>query len=91
LTGLEQNKTIQCHGHIRSGTCINCEKKFAFDFVKTNLAEQKIPACDECKKVVKPDVVLFGEKLNFHFQKSIKDFKKCDLLIIMGTSLVVEP
>jgi NAD-dependent SIR2 family protein deacetylase len=36
-------------------------------------------------------VVLFGEKLNFDFQDSAEDFEKCDLLIIMGTSLVVEP
>lgn len=42
--------------------------------------------------MIKPDIVFFGESLPERFFKCIKkDFKKCDLLIIMGTSLVVHP
>ena len=41
---------------------------------------------------MKPDIVFFGENLpqNF-FANASEDFPKCDLLIIMGSSLVVQP
>jgi len=42
--------------------------------------------------LVKPDIVFFGESLpKRFFECADKDFKKCDLLIIMGTSLAVYP
>lgn len=39
--------------------------------------------------VVKPDIVFFGEDLPKKFYSYIVDFPKCDLLLIMGTSLEV--
>ena len=39
--------------------------------------------------VVKPDIVFFGEDLPKRFYSYIVDFPKCDLLVIMGTSLEV--
>ncbi len=42
--------------------------------------------------MVKPDIIFFGEKLpNRFFSAALADFPKCDLLIIMGTSLCVQP
>ena len=39
--------------------------------------------------VIKPDIVFFGEDLPKKFYSYIVDFPKCDLLLIMGTSLEV--
>ena len=40
--------------------------------------------------LVKPDIVFFGEDLPQRFHTlQLPDFAKCDLLIIMGTSLEV--
>lgn len=55
--------------------------------------EGVIPKCEECNEgVVKPDIVFFGEMLpeRFHFLAD-RDFAQADLLIIMGSSLVVQP
>lgn len=42
--------------------------------------------------MVKPDITFFGENLPERFHRLIdEDFSKCDLLIIMGSSLVVQP
>ena len=57
------------------------------DFVLRN----DVPKCNKCPGVIKPDVVLFGENLPSGFWKNLVDFPKCDLLIIIGTSLVVQP
>ena len=92
LTQMEKKKTIQAHGHIRSGRCLDCEAKYSFDHMKNAVLAGQIPKCTSCQSgVVKPDVVLFGEGLPSEFWKYLNDFPKCDLLIIMGTSLVVQP
>lgn len=42
--------------------------------------------------LVKPDIVFFGESLpQRFFERAAADFPVCDLLIVMGTSLVVQP
>jgi NAD+-dependent protein deacetylase sirtuin 2 len=52
----------------------------------------EIPKCLSCEGVVKPDIVFFGENLPSKFFKYMdKDFDDCELLIVLGTSLVVQP
>ncbi|XP_054627822.1 NAD-dependent protein deacetylase sirtuin-3, mitochondrial isoform X3 [Dunckerocampus dactyliophorus] len=50
-----------------------------------------IPKCPTCKGIVKPDIVFFGEELPLQFFNYLTDFPLADLLIVMGTSLKVEP
>lgn len=51
-----------------------------------------MPKCEECDGLVKPDIVFFGEALPERFFRLVEcDFPKADLLIIMGSSLVVQP
>ena len=50
------------------------------------------PTCERCNGLVKPDIVFFGESLPKKFSDSVQaDFKNCDLLIVLGTSLTVQP
>lgn len=91
LTQLDQEKTIQAHGHIRSGTCLNCNESYSFEYIKRSVINKTVPLCEKCSGTIKPDIVLFGEGLPAKFWKHLIDFPKCDLLIIMGTSLVVQP
>lgn len=62
------------------------------EWAKKEIFEEKIPKCTECEGVVKPDIVFFGENLpeKFHTLPD-QDFRDCDLLLIMGTSLTVQP
>jgi len=49
-------------------------------------------AKSDCKGIVKPDIIFFGESLPMEFFiNSKKDFPDCDLLLILGTSLLVQP
>ena len=45
----------------------------------------------ECTGLIKPDVVFFGESLPKEFAEAIDLVTGADLVIIMGTSLVVFP
>ncbi|ELR17703.1 NADdependent deacetylase sirtuin 2, putative [Acanthamoeba castellanii str. Neff] len=52
----------------------------------------QIPKCRSCQGLVKPDIVFFGESLPARFFGCVAvDFQECDLLIVMGTSLQVQP
>jgi NAD-dependent SIR2 family protein deacetylase len=52
----------------------------------------QVSRCEVCRGLVKPDIVFFGEPLpGRFFSQSQQDMPSCDLLIIMGTSLVVYP
>ncbi len=55
--------------------------------------EGKVPRCDACSDgIVKPNIVFYGEDLPQRFKDLLEDdFAKCDLLIVMGTSLQVQP
>ncbi|GFO04064.1 NAD-dependent deacetylase sirtuin-2 [Plakobranchus ocellatus] len=45
-----------------------------------------------CPKSSMGDIVFFGESLPQRFATAVnEDFKKCDLLIVTGTSLMVQP
>jgi NAD-dependent deacetylase sirtuin 2 len=62
--------------------------------VLERIFKDEVPECEKrgCKGVVKPDIIFFGEALPHKFYTLIeKDFTKCDLLIILGSSLAVQP
>ena len=59
--------------------------------MKAHIDAGTVPHCDACGSLVKPDIVFFGEQLPARFHDTLPDFAKCDLLIVMGTSLAVQP
>jgi NAD-dependent SIR2 family protein deacetylase len=81
---------IECHGSSLTGTCMKCKKKFDQAEFEPDIRDDKIPLCS-CGGVIKPDVVFFGEKLPDSFYVAYQSPPETDLLIVMGTSLTVEP
>jgi NAD-dependent deacetylase sirtuin 2 len=93
VAGLPPNKLIEAHGSFHTGTCLNCKKVYTRQWMKTEIFADRVPKCESCDGgVVKPDIIFFGEDLPARFFNHVReDFSKCDLLIIMGTSLQVQP
>ena len=94
VAGISDDKIVEAHGAFHTGHCIKCRKEFSQEWIKELIFKDEIPTCtkESCKGYVKPDIVFFGEGLPDRFFKCMmSDFKKCDLLIIMGTSLAVQP
>uniref|UniRef100_A0A8U7N2B2 NAD-dependent protein deacetylase sirtuin-2 n=1 Tax=Corvus moneduloides TaxID=1196302 RepID=A0A8U7N2B2_CORMO len=61
-------------------------------FLQERIFSSLVPKCEKCQGLVKPDIVFFGENLPSRFFALLEsDFKKVDLLLIMGTSLQVQP
>ncbi|XP_032819827.2 NAD-dependent protein deacetylase sirtuin-2 [Petromyzon marinus] len=92
VAGLENNELVEAHGTFHTSHCLGCRHEYCLSWMKEQIFSDKVPRCEKCKSVVKPDIVFFGEALPEKFFTCVQsDFPKCDLLIIMGTSLVVQP
>lgn len=94
VAGISDDKIVEAHGAFHTGHCIKCSKEFSQEWIKDLIFKDEIPTCtkERCHGFVKPDIVFFGEGLpDRFFDCMMSDFKKCDLLIIMGTSLAVQP
>ncbi|XP_067875028.1 NAD-dependent protein deacetylase sirtuin-2 isoform X2 [Heterodontus francisci] len=94
VVGLKDEDLIEAHGTFYTSHCTNsvCRKQYNLDWMKTQIFTKPLPKCEQCSSVVKPDIVFFGESLPQQFFATMEsDFPKCDLLIIMGTSLQVQP
>ena len=92
-SGISSNKLVEAHGTLESASCCKCFAPHSPSWTEKMILAHKVPSCRRkgCSGYVKPDVVMFGEELPKKFYLYPKDFQKCDLLIIMGTSLNVEP
>lgn len=90
--GLPEELLIEAHGTFHTSHCTSCSKTYSQEFIEGEMAKDSIPTCTDCNHVVKPDIVFFGENLPSKFFTHVQsDFEHCNLLIIMGTSLTVQP
>ncbi|KAJ1725900.1 NAD-dependent protein deacetylase sirtuin-2 [Coemansia biformis] len=92
--GVEPGLIVEAHGSFHEAHCIGsgCGKGFPQDWLREHIFDDRTPRCDECGSLVKPDITFFGEGLPVRFFELIEDdFAACDLLIVMGTSLQVQP
>jgi len=79
----------ELHGSIYENSCIECRKIYGLDHI---LKAEGVPVCSACGCVVKPSVVLYGEGLDHYVTTgACREISRCDLLIVAGTSLTVEP
>uniref|UniRef100_A0A182RND1 Deacetylase sirtuin-type domain-containing protein n=1 Tax=Anopheles funestus TaxID=62324 RepID=A0A182RND1_ANOFN len=91
IAGINEEKIVEAHGTFYTNHCLQCKTAYSLEFVKEIIFTDEVPTCP-CGGVIKPDIVFFGEGLpeRFHMLPH-QDFADCDLLIIMGTSLTVQP
>lgn len=83
-------KVYEIHGGIWDSYCRKCGKKFSLETMKAKMKEEKIPHCDKCGGVIKPDIVFFGEMVK-HLGKCQQLASSADLLFVVGSSLAVTP
>ena len=90
-TGLPKDKVVAAHGNFDSAKCLNGHDANIYEVERACRAGTPM-TCAKCGEFVKPDIVFFGENLpRRFFECAQNDFEVCDLLIVIGTSLVVHP
>ncbi|WP_035462101.1 NAD-dependent protein deacylase [Alicyclobacillus macrosporangiidus] len=97
VDGLHQlagsTRVWEVHGSARLARCPRCGSEYGLAHI---LAED-VPRCTwedakgaVCGRVLHPDTVLFGQPVR-HYDEALYAVRACDLLLVIGTSLTVEP
>jgi NAD-dependent deacetylase len=91
--GVPDDKVFELHGNMQWLICLGCHRRFPFEPVIGRLGKsEEAPDCEICHGILKPDVVLFGEPLPEEvFQEAVKHAGRCDLFIVIGSTLTVYP
>ncbi|CAD6445915.1 57f0fbaf-e28d-4eba-aadf-a6cde2323348 [Sclerotinia trifoliorum] len=91
--GVPWEKVIEAHGSFATQTCIDCKTGYPDDMMKEAIEEGNPATClvPQCGGLVKPDIVFFGEQLPEAFHRHRMIPATADLVIVMGTSLSVQP
>lgn len=83
------HRVIEFHGTTRTATCVRCHKTVEASQLDMS---QKIPSCDKCGGLMKPDFVFFGEGIPSEaYSESMNEAEKADVCIVVGSSAVVMP
>ncbi|NPV89431.1 MAG: NAD-dependent protein deacylase [Firmicutes bacterium] len=80
----------EVHGHMRSGTCTGCREVYPVSYILEEKNQGRAPKCD-CGSYIRPDVTLFGDPMPNDFWQSVQEAQKCDLMLVVGSSLEVSP
>lgn len=90
IDGLHQKAgsmhVVELHGNILDYYCMGCGKEYDVSCLNTS-----VPTCS-CGSMIRPQVVLYEEALDDEaISDAISSIKQADLMIVIGTSLVVQP
>jgi len=79
---------LELHGSALRNICMSCKECYHIDII---IQSKGIPRCS-CNGIIKPDVVLYEESLNYAIMnKATTAIHDADVLIVGGTSLNVYP
>ena len=90
LHRLAGNRLVyELHGSVHENYCMDCNRSYDLEWMQRTAG---IPRCETCGGVVKPYVVLYGEAPDkYTCMGACREISNCDVLIVAGTSLAVEP
>jgi NAD-dependent deacetylase len=91
--GVPGDRVFELHGNMEWVVCLSCHRRFPMPEVLRRIEEGvEVPDCPECEGILKPDAVFFGEALPQEtLQEAIRRAKNCDLLVVIGSTLVIYP
>jgi NAD-dependent deacetylase len=91
--GNNPKKVHELHGNMQWLICLDCGTRYPVEEMRQkHPSPDHFPVCEKCQGILKPDVVFFGEMLpRDTLMSAEREAEECDLLIVIGSSLVVYP
>jgi NAD-dependent deacetylase len=81
-------KLVELHGNIWKVRCTKCGEVTG----NIDVPIEILPHCKHCNGLLRPHIVWFGEVLYApDILKSARAFEGCDLMLVIGTSGIVQP
>ena len=97
IDGLHQkahsNNIVELHGTAHEAICMGCDKIYPITaMINQVMKGENRPSCEACNGLLKPNAIFFGEPLRSEILSQADDMiNRCDLLIVLGSSLLVYP
>jgi NAD-dependent deacetylase len=97
IDGLHQvagsQRVIELHGTNMTASCLDCNRQWPIHDIMRRLKVGDLdPHCDECRGLIKPDTVSFGQSMPaVAMEQAYQAATSCDLLLMIGSSLEVQP
>ena len=88
---IDKSNIIFAHGSLSEGHCILCNEEIDINLINKGIEEGNVIKCFKCGGPCKPKIVLYNEDLPDIFYEKSNIIKECDLGIIIGTKLIVDP
>ncbi|MFX0021754.1 MAG: NAD-dependent deacetylase [Candidatus Hermodarchaeota archaeon] len=84
---------VEFHGNAYEAKCMTCGQIYEITvMVNQVMSGKSSPSCEKCRGMLKPNAIFFGEPLDSQtLEAADKMLEKCDLLLVLGSSLVVYP
>jgi NAD-dependent deacetylase len=95
------------HGSLHTVSCPHCRETFLSEQFRDLIEgtgggpsgspegppnSDGLPRCPSCRRVLKPDIILFGEVLDFEIWRQAEDqSQRADVMLVVGSSLEVWP
>ena len=91
--GNSARRVIELHGNAHQLRCVDCGSIFAADEIQSRLeVGEREPACSVCGGILRSGTVLFGDPIPAAaLELSLAAAQACDVILIVGSSLVVNP
>ena len=93
MAGSSPEMILELHGTAREVICLSCGELHSWDYAyeRLNNGEETLP-CEKCQGHVKPNTISFGQTLDPRvLDQAIAHVDQCDMMLALGSSLVVEP
>jgi NAD-dependent deacetylase len=91
--GNRPERVVELHGSAHWVRCLVCLARFSSAAIlDRQLGGELVPSCEQCGGPMRSATVLFGEPLPPEaLQQALEAARTCDLLLVIGSSLVVNP
>jgi len=84
---------VEFHGNAYEAKCMICGQVYEITvMVNQVMRGSSSPICEKCRGMLKPNAIFFGEPLESKTLEAADEMlENCDLLLVLGSSLVVYP
>ncbi|MFW9900913.1 MAG: NAD-dependent deacetylase [Candidatus Thorarchaeota archaeon] len=84
---------VEFHGNAYEAKCMTCGQVYEITFMVNQVMRGNYsPTCEKCRGMLKPNAIFFGEPLESKTLEAADEMlENCDLLLVLGSSLVVYP
>ena len=91
--GVPEDRVLELHGNMQWVACLGCRSRFPLlQILQKVKGGIEVPDCPDCRGILKPDAVFFGEALPQEtLREATRRSQNCDLFIVIGSTLVIYP